>query len=236
MISDKYFVGRNKEIERLRLAYRERRHALLVGPAGIGKTALLRQAQNQLRLVFCEETSSLRRICESIERHFGWTHRNMNVVERKNRLLASLARRAEPVTLDSVALTPPRVARFIYQLMERVPVWIACRSVQPKDIGAVWQHLFNFQAVPLGPLTLRETAMFVQSAVDSGRVPVSATDNTRALHRLSRGNPRALEELLIEMSSREYRLDARFDRKLLELDRRIHTATTLVAAQTSDGY
>jgi predicted ATPase len=231
MTLDKYFVGRSKEIERLREAYRERRHVLLVGSAGIGKTALLRQMQNQLRLVFCEETSSLRRICESLERHLGWTHRNMNVVERKNRLLPYLARRAEPVALDSVALTPPRVARFIYQLMERVPVWIACRSTQPKDIGAVWQHLYGFQAVRLAPIAPSETAVLVQSAVNCGRVPVSAKAHTPALHRLSRGNPRALEELLIELSSREYRLDALFGRKLLELDQRIHSMTTLITAQ-----
>lgn len=231
MTLDASFVGRRREISALRHAYAERRHVLLVGPAGIGKTALLRRAQNLCRLVFCEETSSLRRICESLERHLGWTHRNMNVIERKNRLLPYLARRGEPVALDSVALTPPRVARFVYQLMERIPVWIACRSAQPKEIGAVWHHLFGFRAVQLVPLAPSETALLVQSAVDSGRVPASMKNHTAALHRLSHGNPRALEELLIEVSSREYRLNARSGRKLLELDRRIHVATTLATAQ-----
>lgn len=158
----------------------------------------------------------------------------MNVIERKNRLLPYLARRADPIALDSVALTPPRVARFIFQLMERVPVWIACRSAQPKDIGAVWQHLCNFQVIQLVPIALTETALLVDSAIDSGRVPASTKAHVPALHRLSRGNPRALEELLIEVSSRNYRLDALPGRKLLELDRRIHVATTLVSAQTSD--
>lgn len=234
MTSSECFVGRNREIEELRHAYGERRHMLLIGPGGIGKTALFRRAQNQLRLVLCEETSSLRRICESLERHLGWTHRNMNVIERKNRLLPYLARRADPIALDSVALTPPRVAHFIFQLMERVPVWIACRSAQPKDIGAVWQHLYNFQVIQLVPIALSETALLVDSAIDSGRAPASATAHVPALHRLSRGNPRALEELLIEVSSRNYRLDALPGRKLLELDRRIHVTTTLVSAQMSD--
>jgi hypothetical protein len=39
----------------------------------------------------------------------------------------------------------------------------------------------------------------------------------RQLHRIAGGNPRAAEELLIELSSREYRLEKGFGRKLLEL-------------------
>lgn len=230
MTSDKHFVGRNKEIERLRHAYRERRRVLLVGSAGIGKTALLRHAQNQLRLVFCEETSSLRRICESLERHFGWTHRNMNVVERKNRLLPYLARRAEPVALDSVALTPPRVARFIYQVMERVPVWIACRSAQPKDIGVVWQYLYDFEHIELRPISPTDTGAIVRAAINQCRFPKLADRQIAQLHLIAGGNPRTLEELLIELSSREYRLENAFDRKLLELDRLIHNAAAIVAA------
>jgi hypothetical protein len=98
----------------------------------------------------------------------------------------------------------------------------------------LWQYLFNFREIRLGPIARRETALLVQSAVAAGRVPAMANEYTSALHRLSRGNPRALEELLIEMSSRDYHLDALFGRKLLELDRRIHSATTLAAAQMSE--
>jgi len=219
--SDTRFVGRDKEIKLLRHAYGAGRHVLIVGAAGIGKTALLRNAQDKLHLVVCEETSSLRRICESLERHFGWTHRNMNVIERKNRLLPYLARRAQPVALDSIALTPPRVARFIHNLIERIPIWIACRSAQPKQIGAVWQHLHHFERIDLAPLLPKDTAALIRSAVNAGRVAPSTANHIANLHRIARGNPRTLEELLIELSSRDYDLGDSFDRKLLDLDRRI---------------
>lgn len=228
------FVGRDKEIQVLLHAYRARRHVLIVGPAGIGKTALLRHAQNQLRLVVCEETSSLRRICESLERHFGWTHRNMNVIERKNRLLPYLARRAQSVALDSVALTPPRIARFIHHLIERVPVWIACRSSQAKQIGAVWQHLHHFERIDLPPILRNDTAGLIRSAISAGRVAPSAANHIAKLHRIARGNPRVLEELLIELSSRDYDLDDSFDGKLLDLDRRIHHAAALSAQNVGE--
>jgi ABC-type phosphate/phosphonate transport system ATPase subunit len=113
------FFGRNKEIQQLRSWHALRKHVLVVGPAGIGKTALLRQIRQQSSLLSCEDTSSLRRICDSIERQLGWTHHKLNIIERKNRLLAHLVRRDEPVAFDHVAHTAPRVARFIALLAEK---------------------------------------------------------------------------------------------------------------------
>jgi predicted ATPase len=229
MNDSRSLVGRQKEVEQLRRSCAERRQILLVGPAGVGKTALIRHAQQYCPLLLCEETSSLRRICESLERQLGWTHRKMNVVERKNRLLPYLARRNQMVVLDGVSLTPPRVARFIGNLIERVPVWITCRSAQPKEIGAVWEHLYRFERVELGPLSLNETAALLKSTISPRRLPTLSRDQISRLHRLAKGNPRVLEELLIELGSREYRLDESFDWKLLELDRRIHNVASLAA-------
>lgn len=220
---------REKEIEQLRRSYAERRHVLLIGPRGIGKSALLRHAQQYCPLLLCEETSSLRRICESLERQLGWTHRRMNVVERRNRLLPYLARRGQLVALDGVASTPPRVARFIEQLNLSVPVWVACRSTQSKEIGAVWGYLYHFQRIELGPLSLNETAALLKSTISARRLPALTGNHLSRLHRFAKGNPRVLEELLIDLESREYRLDQSFDWKLLELDCRIRDVGRLSA-------
>ena len=231
MSNSRPFVGRARETAQLRRAYAESRHVLIVGSPGIGKTALLRHVRQYSSFLLCEETSSLGRICDSLERQLGWTHRQMTVVERKNRLLCYLSRRAEPIALDAVALTPPRVARFIASLSSCVSVWIGCRSARPKDIGAVWQNLYRFERLDLGPLAPNETATFVEAAVNSGRLPQMSRNQISRLHRLAKGNPRVLEELLIELASREYQLDESFDRKLLDLDRRIHNAADVAAAQ-----
>jgi predicted ATPase len=226
------FVGRKKEIEQLRAACGARRHVLIVGPAGIGKTALLRHVRQHSPLLLCEETSSLRRICESLERELGWTHRNMNVIERKNRLLSYLARRNELVVFDGVALTPPRVAQFIARLAERIPVWIACRSTQPKEIGAVWEHLYRFDRLELAPFSLNETTALLEPTIGTGRLATLSKNHISQLHRLAKGNPRVLEEMLIELASREYQLENVFARKLLDLDRRIHNATAIASARS----
>jgi ABC-type molybdenum transport system ATPase subunit/photorepair protein PhrA len=111
MKQGRLFVGRRKELAHLGIAHANKSHVLITGAAGIGKTALLQQALTQFPLLLCNETSSLGRICENFERQFGWSQRKMDVIERKNRLLLYLAHRAVPVALDSVTLTPPRVAR-----------------------------------------------------------------------------------------------------------------------------
>jgi hypothetical protein len=208
---------------------------LIVGPAGIGKTALLRQARQQFPFLLCEETSSLRRICDGLERELGWTHRKMNVIERKNRLLRYLARRGTLVAFDNVASTPPRVDRFIAHLKDQVPVWIACRSDRPREIGAIWQHLYEFTRVELAPLSFRETSTLINAAVDAGHVQGDASCHIRELYRMCEGIPRILEELLIELAHREYQMGRSFGLNLLDLDRRIHEIDLAAKAATANG-
>jgi len=216
------FFGRRALIENLCIFYAQRKHILVVGTEGMGKTALLRQINHSCPMLLCEETSSLRRICDSLERQLGWTHYKLNIVERKNRLLAYLERRGEPVAFDQVALTPPRVARFIGRLADKIPVWIACRSDHSKEIGGVWEHLYKFTRVELPPLTRGEVCALIEHAVVQGYIQPDAREHTAFLYKLSKGVPRILEELLIELAARKYRIDSSFGQHLLELDRRIH--------------
>lgn len=215
------FYGRRKEVDELRQFYADHHNLLIVGPAGIGKTALLRHLRQTCPLMLCEESSSLQRICDCLERELGWRHYKLTVVERKTRLLEYLSRRGETVAFDHVALTPPRVARFMAHLSERVPVWIACRSCLARDIGNVWQYLARFSRLNLTTLSTEETKALVQASTEQGHIQPTAVAHALTLHRMAKGNPRLLEELLIELSARHYRMDSDFGRGLLDLDRRI---------------
>ena len=223
------FFGRQGLIENLWVFYAQRKHVLIIGVEGIGKTALLRRVSQVCPMLLCEESSSLRRICDSLERQLGWTHCKLNVVQRKNRLLAYLERRGEPVAFDQVALTPPRVARFIGRLGDHIPVWIACRSNHSKEIGRVWEHLYKFTRIELPPLTRVETSALIENAVAQGNIQADTLEHIAYLHRLSKGIPQLLEELIIELSTRKYKIDSSFGWHLLELDRRIHEIANLRA-------
>jgi hypothetical protein len=216
------FFGRKKEIEQLRRLHALHKHVLIVGLAGIGKTALLRQIRQQFPLLICEDTSRLRRICDSIERQLGWTHYKLNVIERKNRLLSHVERRGEPVAFDHVALTPPRVARFMALLAEKIPIWIVCRSDRAHDIGHIWEDLYKFMRLEIAPFAAEDTGQFILEAIAEGNIQPDARNHLDELHRMSEGNPRVLEELLMELASREYKMDGLCGLDLLDLDRRIH--------------
>jgi ATP/maltotriose-dependent transcriptional regulator MalT len=66
------FVGRAKLLSQLTKLYSERKHVLITGPAGIGKTALLRQACSRLHFLTCEQSTNLSRICDDLERQAGF--------------------------------------------------------------------------------------------------------------------------------------------------------------------
>ena len=224
------FLGRKREIDELLTLHALGRHVLIVGPAGIGKTALLRRVRQYCPLLLCEETSSLRRICGSLEQQLGWAHHKLNIIERKNRLLAYLLRRREPVAFDHVSRTLPRIARFIEYLGEQVPIWLACRSDKPHDIGQTWPELYKFTRIEISPLTELETRALISEAVAQQTIQSDAREHVDELHRMSGGNPRILEELLIELGARKYKIDSSFGLDLLKLDRRIHDVDRSIRA------
>jgi hypothetical protein len=145
-------------------------------------------------------------------------------------LLAYLLRREEPLAFDHVARTLPRVARFIAYLAEQIPIWITCRSDRSQDIGQIWPELYKFARVELLPLGQIETRTLIDEAVAQGNVRVDARKCADELHRMSGGNPRILEELLIELAAREYEIDSSFGLDLLDLDRRIHEIDVAIKA------
>jgi hypothetical protein len=214
-------MHRKAIVQQLCSLYSQRKHVLLVGAAGIGKTRMLLDVSMLQPLQICAETSCLTQICTSLERHLGWHHEPARVIERKNRLLNYLISRKEPLAFDHVAATPPRVARFIAHLTDHFPIWIACRSDSRKEIGHIWSHLYRFTRIEIPPLTTTESAALIEHAVLSGKVRPDIRRHDLELHRLSQGIPGVMEHLLTELATRNYDLDDSFGRRLLVLDRRL---------------
>jgi len=215
------FVARTQEAAQLRRLYIQRKHVLIAGPAGVGKSAVVAQLRATLPLVVCAQSETLGEICGNLEAELAPSAPPRPLVQRKNRLLRTLAETRRTVVFDGASWTTPKISSFLECAMERVPVWICARSGLAGDIGHFWRLLARFETIQLHPFDYSETRALLRAAVASGQVPPSIEPFARPLHQLAGGLPRTLCELLEQFANGHYDLARRAGRQLLETDRRI---------------
>ena len=223
------FVGRKKEIAQLRRLHARRGHALIFGPEGVGKSALIEHLHETLPFILCAQSRTLGEICDNLENELNSSAPPLPLVQRKNRLLKILAETGRTVVFDDTTWTTPKISSFLENAMTRGPVWICCRSAEPWDIGHVWPLLARFEKIELRTFHFSETRALLAAAVENGRVSPAIGLFARQLHQLSGGLPLILRELFQQFAAGHYDLSHRAGRQLLELDRRIKHLRPAVA-------
>jgi hypothetical protein len=164
------FIGRTKEIARLRQLHAQRRHVLVVGPAGIGKTALIHHLKTFLDLLVSSESNGFKAIARSLEDQSGAGLPGRNILPRKSELLALLAKANQTIVFDSLGWTNLKLTSFLECVSERGPVWLCCRSTELWDIGLFQPFLWKFVRLELHPFSLAEARVMVQAAA-AGKFP-----------------------------------------------------------------
>jgi len=216
------FVGRKREIAQLRRLHARRRHTLIVGPEGVGKSALIEHLRGTLPLIVCAQSETLGEICDNLESELNLSAQPSPLVQRKNRLLKVLAETGQTVVFDGLGWTTPKISSFLESAMERATVWICTRSEHAPDIGHFWPLLARFKRVELKPFHLSETRALVQAAVREGLVSRDVLNAIPRLHRRASGNPKILRALLDELARGHCDLSNARSLERLDLDRRIH--------------
>jgi len=217
------------EIAQLRRLHTRRKHVLILGPEGVGKSALVALLGKTLQFILCPQSETLGKICGNLEIELNSTPPHLPLVQRKNRLLQMLVAAGQTVVFDGVGWTTHKISSFLEGAMERGPVWICARSERARDIGHFWPLLARFEKIELRPFCFAETKALLAAAMAGGQIPPSIPPFTRQLHRLSGGLPLALVELLEQFAAGHYDLSRRTGWQLLELDCHIRHLLPTVA-------
>ena len=203
------------------LTARRGKHTLLLGAAGLGKTALVNCLQPRLNLLVCPRSEHLVPIFDSLEAGLDLAAGQLKLLQRKKRVLLALATARRTVVFDGVGWTTPKLSSFLQSAMEHVPVWICTRSEHPWDIGHFWSWLVRFEKIDLRPLRQDETRELIAAAVEERQIPSAALEVVGWLHRRSNGSPLILRELFHELTTRSYDLRDPLALRRLDLDRRV---------------
>ena len=216
------FVGRGKEVGRLKELHSQRRHVLILGPAGVGKTALVARLRAPLPLLVCPQSERLSDICAALETQLELDLTGQRLVQRKQRVLRVVADARKTVVFDGLGWTTPKLSSFLESVMQRVPVWLCSRSEHSWDIGHFWTLLVRFERVELHPFHLAETQALIEATMKRGMIPLDTLRIVEWLQRRSAGHPLVLRELFEELATGQYDLSNPLALRRLDLDRRIH--------------
>ncbi len=189
------FVGREKEIARLRKLYKHNRHVLLIGAEGIGKTAVIEHLQQRLSLLVCSNSNGFSNIAKSLNERYA-SRFCRPILPRQHELLSFLARPGGPVVFDSLGWTNLKLSSFFECVGERRPIWLCCHSADLWKFGFYHPFLWKFARVKLQPFELSETRELIGRAIQLKHLAARVADEIRRWHRLSGGNPRALCDLI----------------------------------------
>lgn len=204
--------GRAEELIQLREHLARRENVLLVGPVGVGKSALLREALSDVPSVVTVPTLQPLKVAlialaqqlhakgalalpDLDSRYLDWVELRPQINKLSTpQLLEQLIPLSKGMTLlvDDFDGITPALARSIEPLFETLLILGAMTAA---DLTPDLQRFFwHFHLMPLEPLALEETRKLLWNQVDRSKIPDPEALEKRVLETAG-GNPLAIREL-----------------------------------------
>lgn len=226
-------VDRAEEMARLQAQLQKRKSMLVCGPAGVGKTRLLRDfAQTQPLALYVNRTHAPRDLMlDLVENLHHVTKRELRLPTDPTSLstssLKGVVQRALnlfPFFLILDHLTGPSriVTRMITDMnyYGRTPVFLAARTPHMEDIGALQSMCVDrSERLELKNLTQPTALMFAQR--EAQKTGLWASNLEHVLHSLvewSDGNPGGIIQMLKMAHLPKYKMDDQIKAHVLYLD------------------
>ena len=242
-------IGREKLIANVANYIQNGRSVLVVGAAGMGKTAILQAVAQRLlqpgtsrTVLYCGEATKLRKtlqlLAEGLYDRRGarpTVTTGARVVSRRRmaRLPIRILRRFVlrylkagqfAVLLDHLKLVRGTYASFVDQLVEDVgvPIVAAACSLSPDETGRLWWVGWNFTVIEVTPLSRKDARRLIEHCLDRAHIDLpDRQDFASGVTKRAGGNPRIIVRLCQMASAPQYQVNGRTDLRLLWLDWKI---------------
>ena len=226
-------IGREHECQRLSDLMRNRKHVLVLGEAGVGKSAILNQTLTDgvvKNFLYSRHSATLKEALVNLVGAAvgGKELAKQNILTLKKTCYRLLDNRPEYAVFDHVAWVERRFYAFLTYLRERnLPLIIATREPGKDNLGHLWMGLYDFEVLEVQNLDPTKTAQLVEDHITKLHLAIDETaDFKKEIFNASHGNPRIIQELCHLAPNEEYRAKGYIDVRLMDLDRRIRNAVT----------
>lgn len=227
-------IGREHECQRLSDLMRNRKHVLVLGEAGVGKSAIINHTLAYgvfKNLLYSKHSNTLKEALVNLVGAAvgGKELAKQNILALKKTCYRLLDNRPEYAVFDHVAWVERRFYAFLTYLRERnLPLVIATRQPGKDNLGHLWMGLYDFEVLEVKNLDPTKTGQLVDHYISRLDLKVDAVaDFRKELFKISAGNPKIVEDLCRLARNEKYRAKGNIDVKLMDLDRRIRNAVTV---------
>jgi len=215
--------GRDHELQILRKHLRTGRNLVVVGPEGVGKSALVTEAiRGQADALYCANTATLKSACESLLGQLRLAVPEADNVARKRAILKATAGKKCCFVFDHVGWVSPKLVSFLNNVHESHSMIIVTRSIAWSDMGHLKMILWDFDELEVMPLSRDAMLQSLRGQMKQLklRVPNPQRFETDVL-RIAGRNLHVLMELCQQATGDQYVFGKHLSTQLLNLDRRI---------------
>jgi integrase/recombinase XerD len=224
-------IGREQECRLLKELMRQRKNILILGPEGVGKTAIVDHALADGHIkngLHSKSSTTLKEtLVNMIQSSQGSKDlQKKNILSLKKIYYQLLDQSPEYVVLDHVAWVEPRFYGFLtYVKEQKIPSIIVTRKADKKNVGHLWMGLYDFEKVEIKNLDEAKTGQLIDYYAESFDLQLAAAaDFKKEVFTVSKGNPKIIKELCRLARDEKYRAKGYADVKLMDLDRRIKSS------------